>query len=111
MARRVVKPIALFAAAAERLGRDPRAEPLPIAGPPEIAEAATAFNLMQERLNRYVEDRTTLIAAVAHDLRTPLMRLSLRLEKGARRYPRGERRRHPGDERADRFGDGVRPRT
>jgi len=36
---------------------------------------------MQERLNRYVEDRTTLIAAVAHDLRTPLMRLSLRLEK------------------------------
>lgn len=81
MARRVVKPIALFAAAAERLGRDPRTEPLPIIGPPEIAEAATAFNLMQERLNRYVEDRTTLIAAVAHDLRTPLMRLSLRLEK------------------------------
>ena len=81
MARRVVKPIGLFAAAAERLGRDPRAEPLPIVGPPEIAEAATAFNLMQERLNRYVEDRTTLIAAVAHDLRTPLMRLSLRLEK------------------------------
>jgi two-component system OmpR family sensor kinase len=81
MARRVVRPIGLFAAAAERLGRDPRAEPLPIVGPPEIAEAATAFNLMQERLNRYVEDRTTLIAAVAHDLRTPLMRLSLRLEK------------------------------
>ncbi len=81
LARRVVKPIGLFAAAAERLGRDPRAEPLAIVGPPEIAEAATAFNLMQERLNRYVEDRTTLIAAVAHDLRTPLMRLSLRLEK------------------------------
>jgi two-component system OmpR family sensor kinase len=81
LARRVAKPIALFAAAAERLGRDPRTDPLPVSGPPEIAEAAGAFNLMQERLNRYVEDRTTLIAAVAHDLRTPLMRLSLRLEK------------------------------
>ncbi len=81
LARRVAKPIKLFAAAAERLGRDPRTDPLPVAGPPEIAEAASAFNLMQERLNRYVEDRTTLIAAVAHDLRTPLMRLSLRLEK------------------------------
>lgn len=81
LARRVATPIGRFAAAAERLGRDPRAAPLPVTGPPEIAEAASAFNLMQERLNRYVEDRTTLIAAVAHDLRTPLMRLSLRLEK------------------------------
>lgn len=81
MSRRIAKPIALFAAAADRLGRDPRAEPLALSGPPEIAEAAATFNQMQERLNRYVEDRTTLIAAVAHDLRTPLMRLSLRLEK------------------------------
>lgn len=81
VSRRIAKPIALFAAAADRLGRDPRAEPLTVSGPPEITEAAAAFNQMQERLNRYVEDRTTLIAAVAHDLRTPLMRLSLRLEK------------------------------
>ncbi len=81
MSRRIAKPIALFAAAADRLGRDPRAAPLTLSGPSEIAEAAASFNQMQERLNRYVEDRTTLIAAVAHDLRTPLMRLSLRLEK------------------------------
>jgi len=81
VSRRIAKPIALFAGAADRLGRDPRAAPLTLSGPPEIAEAAAAFNQMQERLNRYVEDRTTLIAAVAHDLRTPLMRLSLRLEK------------------------------
>ena len=81
VSRRIAKPIALFSAAAERLGRDPRAPPMPLSGSPEIRDAATAFNLMQERLNRYVEDRTTLIAAVAHDLRTPLMRLSLRLEK------------------------------
>ena len=81
LAWHVAKPIGLFAAAADRLGRDPRAAPLPVRGPPEIAEAANAFNVMQERLNRFVEDRTMLIAAVAHDLRTPLMRLSLRMEK------------------------------
>ena len=80
LAHRLAKPIGAFAAAAERLGRDPRAPPLPVEGPPEIADAATAFNLMQARLNRYVDDRATVVGAVAHDLRTPLMRLGLRLE-------------------------------
>ena len=79
-ARTLARPIRLFADAARRLGRDPKAPPLEIRGPPEIREAATAFNEMQGRLNRYVEDRTTLMAAVAHDMRTPLMRLALRLE-------------------------------
>nr|WP_277998471.1 HAMP domain-containing sensor histidine kinase [Sphingomonas liriopis] len=81
LARRLTKPIAAFGAAAERLGRDPRAAPVPLGGPAEIADAAAAFNRMQARLNRYVEDRTTMIAAIAHDLRTPLMRLGLRLEQ------------------------------
>ncbi|UZK67655.1 ATP-binding protein [Sphingomonas sp. M1-B02] len=80
LARRFAEPIGAFAAAAERLGRDPRAPPLELSGPSEIAEAATAFNRMQARLNRYVDDRTVVIGAVAHDLRTPLMRLALRLE-------------------------------
>jgi two-component system OmpR family sensor kinase len=80
LARRLAKPIAAFAAAAERLGRDPRAEPLTLDGPPEIADAAAAFNEMQARLNRYVDDRATMFAGIAHDLRTPLMRLELRLE-------------------------------
>jgi two-component system, OmpR family, sensor kinase len=80
LAHRLAKPIGAFAAAAERLGRDPRAAPVPIDGPPEIAEAAAAFNRMQARLNRYVDDRATVVGAVAHDLRTPLMRLGLRLE-------------------------------
>lgn len=80
LARRLSKPIAAFAAAAERLGRDPRAAPIAIQGPAEIAEAASAFNRMQARLNRYVDDRATVVGAVAHDLRTPLMRLGLRLE-------------------------------
>jgi signal transduction histidine kinase len=81
VSRRVAQPIGLFAAAAERLGRDPRADPLPLDGPAEIATAAMAFNEMQARIRRYVDDRVTMAAAMAHDLRTPLMRLSLRAEK------------------------------
>lgn len=80
LAQRLTKPIGVFAEAAERLGRDPRAAPIPVDGPPEIADAASAFNQMQARLNRYVDDRATVVGAVAHDLRTPLMRLNLRLE-------------------------------
>jgi len=79
LARRLSEPIAQFASAAERLGKDPRAEPVQLIGPPEIRSAAEAMNTMQSRLQRYVEDRTTMIAAIAHDLRTPLMRLTLRL--------------------------------
>jgi len=79
-ARRLAQPIAVFAAAAERLGRDPGAPPLPVKGPTEIAVAARAFNDMQERLARYVSDRTAMVGAIAHDLRTPLTRLRFRAE-------------------------------
>ncbi|WP_246674360.1 HAMP domain-containing sensor histidine kinase [Mesorhizobium sp. B4-1-1] len=67
--------------ATERLGRDPTVPPLAdIDGPPEIAAAVVAFNNVQARLKLYVKDRTTMVAAIAHDLRTPLMRLTLLLE-------------------------------
>jgi two-component system, OmpR family, sensor kinase len=79
LARRVTRPLQTFAQAAERLGRDPHAPPVPVTGPRELAETAHAFNDMQVRLNRYVAERMTMIAAVAHDLRTPLMRMALRL--------------------------------
>ncbi len=79
-ARRISAPFAAFARAAERLGRDPDAPPLTIRGSTEVTAAAAAFNLMQERLKRYVSNRTTLIAAIAHDLRTPLTRLRFRIE-------------------------------
>jgi signal transduction histidine kinase len=79
-ARRLSAPIRLFADAAERLGRDPRADPLVLKGPSEIGIAVRAFNDMQERLRRYVEDRTAMVAAIAHDLRTPLTRLRFRIE-------------------------------
>jgi two-component system OmpR family sensor kinase len=80
LARRLASPIALFASAAERLGRDPGAPPLAIRGPAEIGIAVRAFNDMQERLARYVDDRTAMIGAIAHDLRTPLTRLRFRVE-------------------------------
>lgn len=81
-ARRLTAPIQSFAEAAERLGRDPRAAaPVP-EGPAELGAAARAFNAMQDRLRRYVEDRTAMVGAIAHDLRTPLTRLAFRLEGG-----------------------------
>lgn len=79
-ARRLVAPIRAFAEAAERLGRDPRAPALAAEGPAEIGAAARAFNEMQGRLRCYVEDRTAMVGAIAHDLRTPLTRLAFRLE-------------------------------
>ena len=83
LAQRLARPMQLFAAAAERLGRDPHAPPVPLSGPSELGETAAAFNDMQTRLNRYITDRMTMIAAVAHDLRTPLMRMSMRLPVAA----------------------------
>jgi two-component system OmpR family sensor kinase len=79
-ARRMTAPIAAFSKAAERLGRDPRAPPLDLRGSTEVNEAVVAFNQMQGRLSRYVEDRTAMIAAIAHDMRTPLTRLRFRIE-------------------------------
>jgi two-component system OmpR family sensor kinase len=79
-ARRLAAPIAALAAGAERLGRDPRAPPLEPRGSAEVIAAVNAFNEMQERLRRHVEYRTTLVGAIAHDLRTPLTRLRFRIE-------------------------------
>ena len=79
-ARRIAAPIAAFASAAERFGRDPGAPPLNMRGSSEVGAAVAAFNEMQERLKRYVNYRTTMIGAIAHDLRTPLTRLRFRIE-------------------------------
>ncbi len=79
-ARQLAAPIRKFAAAAERLGVDTSALPLPERGPHELRVATRAFNQMQERLRRFVDDRTQMLAAMSHDLRTPLNRLRLRVE-------------------------------
>lgn len=78
--RRAVRPLRTLEEAAERLGIDVHAEPLAETGPREVRRAAAAFNEMQRRLTRYVEDRTRMLAAISHDLRTPITRLRLRTE-------------------------------
>ncbi|MGA0603079.1 ATP-binding protein [Caulobacter sp. KR2-114] len=78
--RRITAPIRAFAEAAEHLGRDPRQGGLPLSGSAEIGKAAAAFNRMQERLKRYVDDRTAMVAAISHDLRTPLARIRFKVE-------------------------------
>jgi signal transduction histidine kinase len=79
-ARRATVPLGRFAQAAGRLGTDVNAPPMAEAGPSEIIQAARAFNQMQERIQRLVDDRTRMLAAIAHDLRTVLTRLRLRAE-------------------------------
>jgi signal transduction histidine kinase len=79
-ARRLAQPFERFADAAEALGRDPRAAPPAVRGPAEVERAAHAFRLMQQRLQAYVTDRTQMLGAIAHDLRTPLTRLAFRVE-------------------------------
>ncbi|MBW8269963.1 ATP-binding protein [Caldovatus aquaticus] len=77
---RLTRPVRVLAEAAERLGRDVNAPPLDERGPSEIATAARAFNTMAERIRRFVADRTQMLAAIGHDLRTPITRLRLRAE-------------------------------
>ena len=74
------RPLRRFAAAANRLGVDMNAPSLVEAGPREVRLAAAAFNKMQKRLKAFLEDRTRMLAAVSHDLRTPLTRMRLRAE-------------------------------
>ena len=78
--RMLTAPYAMLAAAAERLGRDINSSALPEKGTREVRAAAHAFNLMQERLKRSFSDRDQLVAAISHDLRTPVTRLRLRAD-------------------------------
>jgi signal transduction histidine kinase len=78
--RRVTAPLGSLATAAERLGHDVNAPPLPEAGTTETRQAARAFNDMQTRLRSLIANRTRLLAAISHDLRTPLTLLRLRAE-------------------------------
>lgn len=77
---RLIAPVATLANAATALGRDVNAQPLPESGPTEIRKAALAFNTMAARIRRFVTDRTLMLTAIGHDLRTPITRLKLRAE-------------------------------
>ncbi len=80
MARRIARPMTRLASAADRFGRGEDFAPLPEEGPPELRRTTAAFNAMRARLHRFVEDRTRLLAAVSHDLRTPITSMRLRAE-------------------------------
>jgi len=78
--RSITRPLRELKTAAEGLGRDIHRSPLSVEGPTEVSETAKAFNTMQTRLKRYIEDRARMLAAVSHDLKTPLTRLRLRTD-------------------------------
>jgi signal transduction histidine kinase len=77
-----VKPLRRLARAADSFGRDiPGTPALPETGPTEVREAAQAFNRMQKSIRNFLEERERTLAAVSHDLRTPLTRMRLRVEQ------------------------------
>jgi len=80
VARRLTRPIRNFSHAVQAVGVDPLSEPVREEGPRELRGAARAVNTMQARLRALIADRTKTLAAVAHDMRTPLMRLRLAAE-------------------------------
>ena len=78
--RWVTRPLKTLAQAAEQLGADIDRPPLAEEGPLEVSSAAHAFNTMQKRLVAFIRDRTRILAAMSHDLKTPITRLRLRAE-------------------------------
>lgn len=78
--RWLTRPLKVLASAADELGRDLYRPPLPETGPQEVVRAAHAFNTMQQRLVQTIEERTRLLAAMSHDLKTPITRMRLRAE-------------------------------
>ena len=78
--RWVTRPLETLADAAEKLGANIHRPPLAETGPAEVQRAARAFNSMQAKLIGYLRDRTRLLAAISHDLKTPITRLKLRAE-------------------------------
>ncbi|WP_143735182.1 ATP-binding protein [Methylocaldum sp. 14B] len=79
--RLVLQPLRRLVHAAESFGRDPEHSSMDESGPVEVRQAARTFNRMRERLRSHIEERTRILAAITHDLKTPLTRLRLRLEQ------------------------------
>ncbi len=78
--RLATQPLSVLAQAAEELGRDIGRPPLAETGTVELARTSRALNTMQDRLKRYVDTRVKILAAMSHDLKTPITRMRLRAE-------------------------------
>lgn len=75
-----IRPLVALADAADALDPNAKPQPLDETGPTELARAARAFNAMRERIARFVEERVQILAAISHDLQTPITRMRLRAE-------------------------------
>ena len=75
--RRIVRPVRALVDATERVGRGEHVDALPVTGPREARELTVAFDAMQHKLHRFVQDRTRMLAAIGHDFRTPITSLRL----------------------------------
>ncbi|RKT13836.1 signal transduction histidine kinase [Paraburkholderia sp. RAU2J] len=78
--RLATRPLHQLALAADTLGPDLKADRLPENGPSEVARAARAFNAMQDRIATYMTERMQILAAISHDLQTPITRMRLRVD-------------------------------
>ncbi|WP_224013714.1 sensor histidine kinase [Paraburkholderia tropica] len=76
----IARPLRQFAKELREIGGDPRAGPVRVTGPRELRAAIEAFNALQAQLRKFVDDRTLMLAAISHDLRTPLTKIRLRGE-------------------------------
>lgn len=80
MVRRITRPLGMLSRASVRLGLGEEVQPLPEKGPEDLRETIRTFNQMNDRLQRFVSDRTRMLAALSHDLRTPITSMRLRVE-------------------------------
>lgn len=78
--RLAIRPLVALADAADALNPNGKSPPLDETGPTELARAARAFNAMRDRIARFVEERVQILAAISHDLQTPITRMKLRAE-------------------------------
>ncbi len=81
ISRWMIKPLNYLAETAEAIGRDINAPEIPVTGPIEVRRTTTAFNKMKRQLTHFVQDRSRMLAAISHDLKTPLTRLQLYVDQ------------------------------